>query len=83
MTVVDRLNVAEDDRNKAVWADVLRKNYKAKICWSSTTGAGRNHCFRRCDKSLTTKDTKVHEGFGPCKGREPKVSFVHLGVLGG
>ncbi len=34
MTVVDRLNVAEDDRNKAVWADVLRKNYKAKICWT-------------------------------------------------
>ncbi len=34
MTVVDRLNVAADDRNKAVWADVLSKNYKAKVCWT-------------------------------------------------
>jgi purine nucleosidase len=34
MTVVDRLNVAADDRNKAVWADVLRKNCKAKVCWT-------------------------------------------------
>jgi purine nucleosidase len=34
MTVVDRLNVAADERNKAVWADVLRKNCKAKVCWT-------------------------------------------------
>jgi purine nucleosidase len=34
MTVVDRLNVAADDRNKLVWADVLRKNCKAKVCWT-------------------------------------------------
>jgi purine nucleosidase len=34
MTVVDRLNVASDDRNQAVWADVLRKKCKAKVCWT-------------------------------------------------
>ena len=34
MTVVDRLNVAADDRNRAAWADVLRKNCKAKVCWT-------------------------------------------------
>ena len=34
MTVVDRLNVAADERNQAVWADVLRKGSKAKICWT-------------------------------------------------
>jgi purine nucleosidase len=34
MTVVDRLNVADDDRNNEVWADVLKKNYKAKVCWT-------------------------------------------------
>lgn len=34
MTVVDRLNVAADDRNKAAWADVLNKNNKAKVCWT-------------------------------------------------
>jgi purine nucleosidase len=34
MTVVDRLNVAGDERNQAVWADVLRKKCKAKVCWT-------------------------------------------------
>jgi purine nucleosidase len=34
MTVVDRLNVAGDDRNQAIWADVLRKKCKAKVCWT-------------------------------------------------
>jgi purine nucleosidase len=34
MTVVDRLNVAADDRNKLVWADVLKNNNKAKVCWT-------------------------------------------------
>ena len=34
MTVVDRLNVAADERNQAVWADVLRKGRKAKVCWT-------------------------------------------------
>ena len=34
MTVVDRLNVAADDRNQAVWAPVLEKKAKARICWT-------------------------------------------------
>ena len=34
MTVVDRLNVVADDRNKVVWADVLGKNDKAKVYWT-------------------------------------------------
>jgi purine nucleosidase len=33
MTVVDRLNVADDDRNRTVWADVLRRA-RAKVCWT-------------------------------------------------
>ena len=33
MTVVDRLNVAGDDRNRAVWAPAL-SGPKAKICWT-------------------------------------------------
>jgi purine nucleosidase len=32
MTVVDRLNVAGDDRNRATWAPVLQGR-RAKICW--------------------------------------------------
>ena len=34
MTVVDRLNVAADERNQAVWADRLGQGHKAKICWT-------------------------------------------------
>jgi purine nucleosidase len=34
MTVVDRLNVAEDERNRAVWAPALAKKSKAKVCWT-------------------------------------------------
>ena len=34
MTVVDRLNVAEDERNQAVWAPVLERKRKAKVCWT-------------------------------------------------
>jgi purine nucleosidase len=33
MTVVDRLNVADDERNRQVWAPVLKRG-KAKVCWT-------------------------------------------------
>jgi hypothetical protein len=32
--VVDRLNVAADDRNRAVWAPALGNIAKAKVCWT-------------------------------------------------
>jgi purine nucleosidase len=34
MTVVDRLNVADDERNRPVWDEVVRKGKKAKVCWT-------------------------------------------------
>ncbi len=34
MTVVDRLHVAGNERNKAVWAPVLSKGVKAKVVWT-------------------------------------------------
>jgi purine nucleosidase len=34
MTVVDRLNVAADERNRAVWAEALRKGSKTRVCWT-------------------------------------------------
>jgi purine nucleosidase len=34
MTVVDRLNVAGNDRNRGVWAPLLSKNVKAKVDWT-------------------------------------------------
>lgn len=34
MTVVDRLNVAGNDRNKTVWAGVLEQAVKARVVWT-------------------------------------------------
>jgi hypothetical protein len=34
MTVVDRLNVAEDDRNRPVWEPILRNGRKVNVCWT-------------------------------------------------
>ena len=34
MTVVDRLNVAHDQRNRAVWAAYLGSGHKAKVFWT-------------------------------------------------
>lgn len=34
MTVVDRLNVAGNDRNRAIWSDVLKQGAKVKVVWT-------------------------------------------------
>ena len=34
MTVVDRLNVAKDERNREVWAQSIEVGHKAKIIWT-------------------------------------------------
>jgi purine nucleosidase len=34
MTVIDRLNVAGDERNLATWDPVVRTGRKANVCWS-------------------------------------------------
>jgi purine nucleosidase len=34
MTVVDRLNVAANDRNKAIWADTIKQGIRAKVVWT-------------------------------------------------
>ena len=34
MTVVDRLNVAHDERNKEVWAQILATRQKARVYWT-------------------------------------------------
>lgn len=33
MTVIDRLNVAEDERNRALWQAAIGSRQKAKVCW--------------------------------------------------
>lgn len=34
MTIVDRLNVAGDERNRGIWAPALASGHKAKIVWT-------------------------------------------------
>jgi len=34
MTVVDRLNVAHNERNRDIWTELLAGGRKAKICWT-------------------------------------------------
>lgn len=34
MTVVDRLNAAGNDRNRAVWSESLARGTKPKVCWT-------------------------------------------------
>ena len=38
MTVVDRLNVAEDERNAETWCAAIRGGHKAKVCWQVDNG---------------------------------------------
>jgi purine nucleosidase len=45
MTVVDRLNVAGDDRNLATWSAVVQKEYKAKVCWTMDTKRWKEALF--------------------------------------
>jgi hypothetical protein len=37
MTVVDRLGVAADDRNRATWAELVDAGSKAKVYWAIDT----------------------------------------------
>jgi purine nucleosidase len=34
MTVVDALNVAEDERNRAAWAPLLERGRRTEVCWA-------------------------------------------------
>jgi inosine-uridine nucleoside N-ribohydrolase len=45
MTVVDRLNVAGDERNRSVWAPALR-GPKAKVCWTIDNGRWKEALYR-------------------------------------
>ncbi len=45
MTVVDRLNVANDERNQAVWSECVRRGRKAKVCWTIDTMGWKRALF--------------------------------------
>jgi purine nucleosidase len=46
MTVVDRLNVADDERNRAEWAAALRNPRKAKVCWTIDNSRWKQALYR-------------------------------------
>jgi purine nucleosidase len=45
MTVVDRLNVAGDERNRAVWSQASGAGRKAKVCWTIDTKRWKEALF--------------------------------------
>jgi len=45
MTVVDRLNVAADERNRAVWAATLKSGHQARICWKIDNARWKDALF--------------------------------------
>jgi purine nucleosidase len=45
MTIVDRLNVAGDERNRAVWAQALESKCKTKVCWRIDTQRWKEALF--------------------------------------
>lgn len=46
MTVVDRLNVAEDERNCQVWEAAIRAGCKAKVCWTINNARWKEALYR-------------------------------------
>ncbi len=47
MTVVDQLNVAEDERNHEVWKEQIKNGRKAKIIWTIDNGRWKEELYRR------------------------------------
>ena len=45
MTVVDRLDVAADPRNKNVWGTAIERNRKVDVCWSLDEGKWKELVF--------------------------------------
>ncbi len=46
MTVVDRLNVADDERNRVVWGAAVSVGHKAKVCWEIDNRRWKEALFR-------------------------------------
>ncbi len=46
MSVVDRLNVADDERNRSVWGGVIQKKNKAKVCWALNNSGWKESLIR-------------------------------------
>jgi len=51
MTVIDRLNVSTNDRNKSIWAEVLKQGTKAKIVWTINIARWKQALYRALGKN--------------------------------
>jgi len=47
MTVVDRLNVSGDERNREVWKEQIGRGKKAKIIWTIENGRWKEELYKR------------------------------------
>jgi purine nucleosidase len=45
MTVVDRLNVVSNDRNRATWAPLLEQGRPIKVCWTIDVGRWKQSLY--------------------------------------
>ena len=45
MTVVDRLDVSTDSRNRDVWANTIESERKVRVCWSLDIPKWKNLLF--------------------------------------
>jgi purine nucleosidase len=45
MTLVDRLDVATDSRNRDVWANAIERERKVHVCWSLDIPKWKNLLF--------------------------------------
>jgi hypothetical protein len=46
MTVVDRLGIAGNRRNSAIWSEVIQRGKLARICWAIDIGRWKAALFR-------------------------------------
>jgi purine nucleosidase len=46
MTVVDRLNVAEDERNRIVWHRAIAAGWRVRVCWKIDNARWKRALYR-------------------------------------
>ena len=54
MTVVDRLGVAGDDRNRATWAELVERGSKAKVYWAIDTNRWKQALYSALSVQTTS-----------------------------
>lgn len=58
MTVVDRLNVSGDERNRAVWSPLLRHKPNVRVCWTIDVERWKGQLFSALRSPQSIKPTE-------------------------